>query len=659
MLVLRKELEKFVNIKNLTNEQLKDAFTNLAYEVESIEKIPFAKGVKFGKVINCIKHPDAEKLNYCKVETDGIVYDVVCGGKNIKEGQLIAHAIPGSTVNGIKLEQKELRGITSYGMVLSLSELMGFDKKIIEDNEASNIFVFDEKEVKDLSIDPVEFLNLKEEYVFDLSILPDRLYAINYRELAKELGALLNVETFKLNCPINIETIDNQEKINLKLGENAVRLTAFHAKLNKNGKTPWEIKKFLYLNNIKVKNTIEDIINYVRFYKGSIAYVLEKTNNIELNGRKLNNIDIFNDSPISTNNNDVTFVSVATKEKTNYMKEKNLYHPFGEMNIKGTNFVDCKLNTLIKIAIEAGYVDSISKKYSIDSNEYNDVKISLDNETIVKYIGENIDLTIVKKQLEKIGIFEKEGVWSIPKNRIDLEVKQDLIEEIVRFYGINNINSKIFPITREALIPNGYKFTKKKIIEFLIKYGFFEAKTYQLVSEDTAKKYNIWKNKNLIQLNEKYSNKLNTMQTSLLDGLIEIHLYNYRQEKEDIRFFELSNIFESNDKFSFNLGLIHDSKINEEEPSIATKHLFISLLKEFGVEESQLEFRELNNKEKQNIFNPFLSSEVFYNNELVAFIGEIHPKILRENKYIRLDKVKEKLYYFEIKFDKFIKKQFV
>ncbi len=658
MLISRKELEKFVDIADLSNEELKEAFTSLAYEVESIFPLNYAKNTKFGKVIECKRHPNAEKLSLCKVETEKKIYNVVCGALNVKANQIISHAIPKSIVNNIELKEKELRGIKSFGMILSISELGGFDKKIIEESEKENIFAFNENNIDfDFKNDPTFSLGLND-YIFDLSILPDRFYALNYKTLAIELGAYLNKKNFNIICPSNLEIkkINNDEKIDLTLGKNAVNLTAFNAKLTNKGKTPWYIKRLLYVHNIQVKNTIEDIINYVKLYKGSTGYILERTNKIILDGRKLNNIDIFKDSPIKNkNNNEVTFVSISSNETSAILKEKEIYGIFGELNLKGTGYINCKLGTLINLAYQSGYIESIGQKFVVNSNIYKNKKINVSDDEIFNFIGQKFDLTKIEKKLNKIKIFKLDNdSWSIPEYRIDLESKQDLIEEIVRFFGINNIKSKIFPITREFILQEKHKEARKKILNFLIKYGFFETKTYHLLSKNDAKNFNIFNNNDFISLDKNYTNKLNTLRTSLLKSLIDVHVYNYRKEKDDLRFFELSNVFVTKKDFNYNLGLIHDSKINEKEPIVATKEILISILKLFNINKKDIKIKKTNNKEG-NIFNYYNSAEIFYNNELIAIIGEIHPKILRDFKYIRIDKIKEKLYYFELKINKILR----
>ncbi len=124
---------------------------------------------------------------------------------------------------------------------------------------------------------------------------------------------------------------------------------------------------------------------------------------------------------------------------------------------------------------------------------------------------------------------------------------------------------------------------------------------------------------------------------------------NLRNDKEDIRLFEIGNVFH-NELPVYSLGIIHDEKINEDEPILATKELVLRSIESLGISENEITFESIEHK----TFNPFISSTIKYNNEVIGLIGEIHPSILREHKFIRLDKVKAKLYYAEIQLEKLL-----
>ncbi len=647
-------LKKFIDLKENEIDNLKDTFTFLSYEVEGIEPESVIEGVKVGKVLECQKHPNADKLNYCKVETEGKIYDVICGGANIAPGQIVAHAIPGSKVGNIKLSEKELRGITSSGMILSISEIAGVDKKVIEDEEKSNIYVFDKQTNDSIS----KSLNLDGK-ILELSILPDRTYAKNYLMLAKELSVVLEKEfifpKYELKSDKKIE-LDREVKIELKNDFTSINL----AKINiTKSKTIQEIKSVLYHSGIKPKNTIEDIISFISLLTGNVLYFVPK--NLEkiigdkreliLNDSK--RIDIINSGVIFTNEDEGFIVSSSSNFKSNVINEKNIDSQFGRVQITGTNsqFVKLAIEMFIFYAEKSGYLKSysniIEKKSVIETKEFN-----LTDEFIDSFIGKKIELNNVYDKLKKLDFEIKNNTFIIPSYRSDITTKQDVIEEIVRIYGVNNIVEKNvddhIPVINTLLRINEekHKSAIDNINNTLISKGFFETKTYHLINEQEWEKYNIWNIKEKVMLDSKYNFEFNVMRNSLFSSLLNVHVHNYRKDENDIRIFEVSNVYldGANSKPKLILGVLHDSGIYKEEPILALKMIMNSIFDIFSIKNKDIKIV----KNNDDIFNNFNSASVYYKEKEIAKIGEVHPKILRENKYIRIDKIKEKLFYLEI-----------
>jgi len=642
MKFLINELNKYVDISKKTNDDLINIFTSLAFEVEKVIPANIIKNVKLAKIKECKKHPNADSLSYLKTEIKGEIIDVVCGGKNVSKGQIVAHAIPGSQVGDLKLEPKELRGIVSNGMILSISEIMGISKELIENEEKENIYVFDEKINVNNSIE--KELEI-EGSVFDLSILPDRQYASSYFSMAREIAAFLKI---KYNCKINeIERKGNNDII-LNLGNKSNGIFATNVVLKKS-KTPFFIKRILYHSNIKPTNTIKDVVLYVMLMTGSVTYVIDREKSLSLDGRKLNKIDLFNSDAVLNTSKDAMFVNVSSRVRSNIMSEKEINLLFGTRNIKGTTIEAAELSSklIIDISKKAGFLVSASKTKSkvIDSHK----EIKLTNEYINNYLGIEINLDEIDEQLLLIGIKRTGDIYSIPSYRQDILYKADIIEEIARFYGIQNIEPKPYKITNDKTnLKSHHKDSLVKITNELVKYGMIETKTFELVASSKAKKYNLWNINKFIELTDDYSLEFDTLQTSLMAGLIDSFVVNHKNNKEGIRLFELSNVFHD-EKPIYTIGIIHDEKNNdsESEPILFTKELALKTLESIDVDLSKIEFRSIENK----LFNPCVSSGIYFNNNLIGIIGEVHPSILRENKLIRLDKVKAKLYYVEIKLE--------
>lgn len=643
MKFLVNELNKLVNISNKSRDELINIFTSLAFEVEEIYPAANVEGIKLTRVENCIKHPEADKLNYLQSTIDGNTMDVVCGGLNIETNQIVAHAVPGSRVGDITMSPKELRGIVSNGMILSIGEIAGLPKSVIEDENSGNIEVFPEG--TDLNDDPIKLLGLEGD-VIDLSILPDRQYAANYFAMARDIASYTEQE---FNW--NIEAVERigETKSKITLGDFANSIYATDVVINKDVKTPLWIKKVLYHAGIKPKNNIEDVSIYSMLMTGAITYIVDRNSEYKLHDRKFNDLDIFETSALQTENTEVSFVTIASDKRANFVNEKKLNKIFGTRAIKGTNTESAELTSrfIIAVAKKAGFL--VSASTTISETIINDRTFEIEDSYIFGYLGKEINLDLIAEKLNKLKIIKEGNLYHIPSYRKDIEFKADVVEEIARIYGVENIEAKTYEKTSDTITPENHKEALIKITDELPKYGFAEIKTYQLVTEDEASKNNIWSMEEFVKLREDYSVEYNTLQTSLLSGLIDTYKLNHRNEKEDIRLFEIGNIFH-NEKPIYSLGIIHDENINEEEPILATKELVLRVFEKIGVSLDMIKFESNVNE----IFNPFVSSVIKYNDETIGLIGEIHPSILREHKFIRLDKVKAKLYFAEIKLEKII-----
>ncbi len=643
MKFLINELNKLVDISDKSRDELINIFTGLAFEVEETYPAASVTGVRLTTVENCIKHPDAEKLNYLQSTVDGNTMDVVCGGLNIATGQVVAHALPGATVGELTMAPKELRGIVSNGMILSIGEIAGVSKDLIEDEEAGNIVVFPEG--TPLDADPVKLLELEGD-VFDLSILPDRQYAANYFAMARDIATYTDKE-----FNFSIDQVERVEETNSKitLGELANSVYATDVVIDTEAKTPMWIKKVLYHAGIKPTNNIEDVSVYAMLMTGAMTYIVDRNSEFKLDDRKLNEFDIFETTALQTNNSEATFVTIGSDKRANFVNEKNLNKKFGARAIKGTNTEAARLTSefIIATAMKAGFIKSAST--TISETIINDRTFEIEDSYVYGYLGKEIDLNEIASKLSKLEIIKEGNTYKIPSYRKDIDFKADVVEEIARIYGVQNIEATSYDVTSDTVSPEVHKTALIKITDELPKYGFNEVKTYQLVTSEDAEKNNIWEMTNLVKLREDYSVEYNTLQTSLLSGLIDSYKLNHRNDKEDIRLFEIGNVFH-NESPIYSLGIIHDERINEEEPILATKELVLRSIESLGISENEITFESNEHK----TFNPFISSSIKYNGEVVGLIGEIHPSILREHKFIRLDKIKAKLYYAEIQLEKLL-----
>lgn len=645
MKFIDKYLKMFLKNKEI---DLKEAFTFLGFEVEEVININKTKNIFVAKIIEASKHPNANRLSLCKVELNDNLHQVICGGKNVESDQYIVYAPSGAKVNNIILEKKKLRGIESDGMILSVSEILGIDNSLIEKEENDNIYVFLEN-LKNKNIEEHFELN---NWIYDLSILNDRSYANSYLAMAREISAYQGKE-FNLEIPKIEETLKKDE-LNFEIDKYVNGY--YYAKIEiKKAITPLWMRIFLYHHQIKPTNTLKDVISYVSLLTGNIYLYLNRyIEKIIIKKNKLNEFNLFTDEIIQNDEETGFIIGVSSSYYENIRNYKDINKEFGIRQIKGSNSTYLKygVSLILKLGIEYGF---IRRNSEILGTEYkNNKKIILKRKYLKDYVGEEIDLTEINKKLKILGFIKlSEEEYSIPTYRKDIETTQDLIEEIVRFYDVNKIVPKEINLEKDKEIDykNFEKETTFEMIKLLTKYGFNEIKTYQLLNENEARKFNFFNSKKFWKIKDEYNFKDNTLRTSLFKNLLEIHNRNYRNKEENNdnynSFFEISNV-NINSYPRLHLGLIHDDNYFKEEPLLATKQLLIEILKKFrndwNLKTKYLDFRP----KEINIFDNNNSYKIYYDNLFVGIIGQVSIDILRDYKYIRLDKIKNTLYYLEI-----------
>jgi len=285
-------------------------------------------------------------------------------------------------------------------MVLSVGEIGGFGKEVIETEEQKNIIAFDDH--TDMESDPAEAAGLTGD-IFDLSILPDRQYASNYLTMAKEVAAYLGYEFIKPE--VNFEsngTIDT----NLVLGEKATSLYSNRVKLE-NSQTPQEIKNLLYQSGKQVTNTIEDVIAYVKLLTGIVVYATKPADTIKLIDRELivddKKIDIINGGAVHTDKEEIQLTAISSEFSANIVNETIAEKFYGHTNIKGTNteLTETAVKLVNTLGQQLGYISESTDVKGV--NNFEQRTIELDEEFFNNYVGKKVDITSLTAKMEAIG----------------------------------------------------------------------------------------------------------------------------------------------------------------------------------------------------------------------------------------------------------------
>ena len=672
MLVSYNWLKQYTNVEDNANE-LAEKITRGGIEVEGVEYLAEEiSGVVVGYVESKEKHPDAEKLNVCQVnvgEEENL--QIVCGAPNVDAGQYVIVAKVGAKLPGIKIKKAKLRGVESQGMICSLGEL-GLSKSVVPKNYQEGIYVFETEQ--ELGSDVVELLGLND-YILDLSITPNRADALSMRGLTYELGALYNNKVdFK-----DVEKEENYEATSLQVAIESDSCRNYVGQVVKNVEvkdSPLWLQTRLMNSGIRPINNIVDITNYVLLEFGQPMHAFDK----DLVGDKIVVRDAKEGEVLETLDGEERKLQVTdlvitdgtraialggvmggknteVSEKTkNIILESAYFNPTSVRRTSAAhglrsdssarfekgidpNMQKAALARAVELILElcpnavvessVGVVNKEEEKVVEISTSYinNCLGITLSTEEIVAIL-EGLSFTV-----EVTG---ENLVVKVPTRRPDISIKQDLVEEVIRIYGYDNLASTLPKFSKTT--KGGLTYSQRMVRDLRGLYaslGFNDTINYSLVSEEEATGYTLedhHKVRLLMPMTETHS----TLRQSLIPGLLNTVQYNVARKQKDLKLLEIGRVFfgSGDDNIQPKETLYLSAALTGEER--VTKWLKESSTLDFFAAKGYLEvvFERLGLEEKVTYkkstlegMHPGRFAGVYLGEKRIGFIGEVHPQV--------------------------------
>lgn len=276
MLVSYNWLKDYVNIDDISAEDLAEKITRSGIEVEGVEVLNDGiQGVVVGHVLEKEQHPNADKLNKCQVNLgNGETVQIVCGAKNVDKGQKVAVATVGAVLPGnFKIKRAKLRGEESNGMICSLQEL-GIGSKLVAKEFSEGIFVFPSD--VEVGTDALEYLN-RNDKVLELGLTPNRSDALSMLGVAYEVGAILgrDVKWPSTDYVANNENASDYISVNVDAPEDNSLYVAKVVKNVKIGPSPLWMQARLMAAGIRPHNNVVDITNYILLEYGQPLHAFD------------------------------------------------------------------------------------------------------------------------------------------------------------------------------------------------------------------------------------------------------------------------------------------------------------------------------------------------------------------------------------------------
>ena len=668
-----------VDLKTLAEDM-----TGVGNEYDSAEKLINATNLVVGEVIECEMHPDSDHLHVCKVNVGDEVLQIVCGAPNVRKGLKVIVALVGAELPGdFKIKAGKIRGVESNGMLCSIAEL-GLDSKFLRPEDKEGIHELPETAVP--GDDPIKLMEM-DDGVIDFELTSNRGDLLSILGMAYEIGAIYDkkVKDIDLSYTQNNEDINNSFKVNVKTDNCSI----FLAKRVENvviKESPTFIKNRLIASGIRPINNVVDISNYVMLEVGQplhyydadtlngclevrMAEENEKLTTLDDVERTLSSEDIV----ISDGKKAIGLAGVMggaeteiTENTKNIMIESAI---FDNVKIRKTSKEILRSEASNRfekgldpnrtyMAIERSchllekYADAkiVGGLVKYDEASLEDTKIDVSLEKVNRVLGTTISKEDVLDVFRKLA-FETEVngdkiTVSVPKRRIDISIEEDLIEEVGRIYGVNNIEGKLPSL---PLKQGSYNKTLRNIRNKMIDLGLNETLSYILVNDKEATKYTT-DNVEIVKLLDPMTEERNTLRYSMIPSLVKIYEYNKARSQKDVSIFEIGKgFYKKDEQYGENLKLCA-LMTGERYLSVKSKQVDFYDIK--GVAEELLDYLGYGGRysfvvkdELPKEFHPYQTAQISVNNDIVGIIGKLHPNCTKDNVYvleINLDKLLEK-----------------
>ncbi|MFD1706372.1 phenylalanine--tRNA ligase subunit beta [Siminovitchia sediminis] len=680
MLVSYKWLQDYVNVQDLTAADLAEKITRTGIEVDGIKQISAGiKGVVVGEVLECSQHPQADKLKICKVDIgEGEPVQIICGAPNVAKGQKVPVAKSGAVLPGnFKIKKAKLRGEESNGMICSLQEL-GIEGKLVPKEFADGIFVFPED--VEAGEDALSLLNLDDE-VLELDLTPNRADALSMLGVAYEIAAILSED---VRLPeVSGETSNEKASDYISVKVEAVQENPLYtAKVIKNvkiGPSPLWMQARLMSAGIRPHNNVVDITNYILLEYGQPLHAFdydrfgskEVVVRMAKEGEKITTLDdtertLTSDQLVITNgmvpvalagvmggadsevNDDTTTVLLESAYFTGPpIRSTSKYHGLrSEASSRYEKGVDPS-----RVRPAAERAAQLMAKYAggevLDGIVEDDhlttepAIVSISLAKINRVLGTDITVAEAEKIFArlKFEVTVEEDVLTVtvPTRRGDIAIEEDLIEEVARLYGYDQLPTTL---PKGTATPGGLSKIQEKrraARSFLEGAGLYQAITYSLTSEEKASMFSIEK-RPPVTLSMPMSEERSRLRLSLVPQMLESISYNVARKNEAVALYEIGSIFlnegegkqpEEREHIAGAMtGLWLDHTWQGEKKPVdfyVVKGILEGLFQKLGLE------KEISWQAAQiEGMHPGRTAEVLFAGKVIGFAGQIHPNLQKE-----------------------------
>jgi len=658
MIVTRSWLDEWIDLKGISTEDIAKTFNSIGLEVDRVHEYRIPEKIIFGKVLECEKHPDADKLNVCQVDIGSSIRQIVCGASNVRAGLNVAVAVIGAKMpGGLVIKPVKLRGVDSDGMICSASEigLPDLGKGIMEIDESVGSFKLGQALSENLIFN---------DDLIEIELTANRGDCLSIRGVARDLSAAFDRPIKDYTQTDNddkrgvgrILSLSHGKELNVNLHYKALDLKELEIPLN--------VKLRLAQIEEQRDCAVETLLLYVTHSTGVILRAYTHEFFCE-EGEKVAKITLAQNSDdysIIEGKSEASIVGIIQNDESKITQKEGKiileasYIPpdviskkmaeskvdSGPMFYKTSRGSEPALDGAISYCIDMieKYSDSTTYGGNIElSNTYNEAVVIVTKQEIDDIIGAKIDKIVISKILKNLGFNTSKSttdkfVISVPQFRHDIVNKQDIVEEIVRMVGIDNIPSKPFVLTEENRLEDNY-FEYKKRSTFRHRAasgGFYESVHFVFDEKKVLNSYGFETTVEELELLNPIVQTLDTLRPTLLTGLLKAASLNVNKNGyQSVRLFEIGSVFTPQREESYKMSMLFSGTKEGENIANAGKSAkvdFSYFVQKISDVIGAVELREY--KTSHKLSHEYQSAAVLLEGIVVGELFRVHPNVEKD-----------------------------
>ncbi|MDO4635318.1 MAG: phenylalanine--tRNA ligase subunit beta [Streptococcus sp.] len=674
MLVSYKWLKELVDI-DATSHELSEKMSTTGIEVEGVSNPSEGLSkIVVGQVLSCEDVPETH-LHLCQIKTgDDDVRQVVCGAPNIKAGIKVIVALPGARIaDNYKIKKGKIRGMESLGMVCSLQEL-GVSESIIPKEYSEGIHYLPEDAIVGESVFP--YLDMDDE-IIELSITPNRADALSMRGVAYEVAAIYD-KTPTFNTKV-INEISEKVSERLSLNITTDKVKTYKARVLKNvtiKESPQWLQNRLMNAGIRPLNTVVDVTNYVLLYFGQpmhafdfdkfdgnvlgarLAKDSEKLVTLDGEERDLSSEDII----ITVDDKAVALAGVMGGQSTEISSDtrtvvleaalfdgKSIRKTSSRLNLrsessarfeKGINVetIEEALDYAAAMIQELSGGDILSDTLSYGEVDTEPLAVTTNLTYVNTRLGTALTLDEIKKifqQLEfEVSVEEENVTVYVPKRRWDITIQADLVEEIARIYGYDNLPSTLPSTSGTAGELTKVQQFSRHLQTLAEGAGLSEVISYTLTTPEKSLEFAI-EPTHLTELMWPMSVERSVLRQNLVSGILDIVSYNSARKNTNVALYEMGRIFkqtgnpkedlpEEINSFALAIsGLILPKDF--QTPAIAVDFFYVKGILEMIFDKLGLS-ADYQTYQGLSSLHPGRTAKIMISGQTVGYLGQVHPQ---------------------------------